>query len=186
MAEMETKDSGHKKGPGVKKGKKMSTRVDLTPMVDLGFLLITFFMFTTTMSQPKAMQLNTPDKSDPADQTKVKESCTMTMLLGSNNKIFAHIGVLKPDASNVVQYNFGNVREGLIKFKEGIPLTDTAFMNIIIKPSDSCTFANTIDAIDEMTINGFSRYAKVDMPKDEFAMTEKLASMAPPEGDVKK
>lgn len=179
MAEMEVKSSGGK-GPGVKKAKKASTRVDLTPMVDLGFLLITFFMFTTTMSQPKAMKLNTPDKSDPADNTKVKETTTMTLLLGANNNVFAHIGVLKPDASNVVQYNYGNIREGLIKFREGIPLIDTSFMNVIIKPSDSCTFANTIDAIDEMTINGFTRYAKVDMPKDEFEMTQKLASMAAP------
>jgi biopolymer transport protein ExbD len=179
MAEMDTSSSGgHKKGPGVKKSKKLSTRVDLTPMVDLGFLLITFFMFTTTMSQPKAMKITTPDNS--TDQkSNVKESFTMTLYLDKGDKIFGHVGQVKEDASNITQYNYDNVRDAILKFKQGVPLSDTQFMNVIIKPSDSATLRNTIDAIDEMTINSIGRFAKVDMTKEEQALVDKLASFAP-------
>ena len=108
MAEMDTSSGGgHKKGPGVKKAKKLSTRVDLTPMVDLGFLLITFFIFTTTMSQPTAMRLFLPkDVDKPEEQNKVKASGALTLLLGKNNGVFYYEGELLPDASNFKSSNF--------------------------------------------------------------------------------
>ncbi len=69
MAEMQTSDSGsHKKGSKKVRTKKMSTRVDLTAMVDLGFLLITFFMLATTMNKPKTMEVNKPAKEDKEDK----------------------------------------------------------------------------------------------------------------------
>src|SRR5688572_16992409 len=93
MAEMEQHDSGHKKGPGVKKAKKLSTRVDLTPMVDLGFLLITFFIFTTTMAQPTALNLNMPKDTEKDDEVnKVKESGSMTIMLGKGDVVYYYFG----------------------------------------------------------------------------------------------
>src|ERR1039457_2056618 len=101
MAEMEVKSGGEKKGPGVKKGKKQSTRVDLTPMVDLGFLLITFFIFTTTMSQATAMRLFLPKDADkPQDQNLAKQSGALTILLGKDNNVFYYEGILDKSASN--------------------------------------------------------------------------------------
>ena len=126
MAEMDTSGGGHKKSSGVKKAKKLSTRVDLTPMVDLGFLLITFFIFTTTLSQPTGLKLNLPkDVDKPEDQTKSKESGTITFLLGKDNHVFYYEGQLKVDASgnNFKSSSFNgenNVRDLIIKKKKEV------------------------------------------------------------------
>src|SRR5207342_2642059 len=91
MAEMDTSSGGgHKKGPGVKRSKKLSTRVDLTPMVDLGFLLITFFIFTTTMSLPKSMKINLP--ADSSNPNLSPESGTITLIPSGNNHLFFYEG----------------------------------------------------------------------------------------------
>src|SRR3954463_6062678 len=120
MAEMDTSGGGHhKKGPGVKKAKKASTRVDLTPMVDLGFLLITFFIFTTTMSQPTAMRLNLPKDTDkPEEQNKAKESGALTILLGKNNVVYYYEGILAPDASNFKTAAFKDARDIILTKKK--------------------------------------------------------------------
>src|SRR6476620_551438 len=108
MAQMDVAsgDSGHKKGPGVKKAKKLSTRVDMTPMVDLGFLLITFFIYTTTMSTPNTTKLNMPKKDE--DQTKqmeVVKSGLLTILLGKDH-VYYYEGELLPDGSNFMTSSF--------------------------------------------------------------------------------
>src|SRR3970282_2960406 len=95
MAELNTGDGGGGKG-GKVRSKKANSKVDLTAMVDLAFLLITFFMLTTTLSKPKAMELGLPDKQDdPTDKPiKVDENRTMTILLGDNNKLVRYVGLL--------------------------------------------------------------------------------------------
>src|SRR5213083_1754360 len=141
MAEMDTSGGGkHKKGPGVKKGKKLSTRVDLTPMVDLGFLLITFFVFTTTMSQPTAMRLYLPkDTEKPEEQNKVKESGALTLLLAKNDNIFYYEGKLAPDGSNFKSTSFVEVRDVIIKKKKSTKPDDFV---VVIKPNKESTYKN--------------------------------------------
>jgi biopolymer transport protein ExbD len=173
MAEMDTSSSGgHKKGPGVKKGKKLSTRVDLTPMVDLGFLLITFFIFTTTMSQPTAMKLFLPKDADkPEDQNKAKESGVITLLLGKDNNVFYYEGQLAPDGSNFKSSTFKEIRTVLLDKKSRTLEKDLV---VVLKPSSESTYKNVVDILDEMTINVLKRYALVDIS----AVEEQLVKLS--------
>ena len=169
MAEMDTSSGGgHKKGPGVKKQKKLSTRVDLTPMVDLGFLLITFFIFTTTMSQPTSMQLFLPKDTDkPEEQNKLKASGALTMLLGKNDVIYYYEGELLPDGSNFKTTNFKEARTVILDKKKS---TDPKDFMVVIKADSESTYKNAVDIMDEMTINDVKRYALVDISPVEVSL----------------
>ena len=174
MAEMDTSSGGsHKKGPGVKKGKKLSTRVDLTPMVDLGFLLLTFFVFTTTMSQSTAMNMNEP-KDDPNQQMKVKNSGAMTILLGKGNQVYYYYGQLMPEtiSQDFKSTTFKGIRELILEKKKATPIDDLMY---IIKSDDQSTFKNAIDILDEMSISAVppGHYAEVAMvPVEKMLISE--------------
>ncbi len=177
MAEVDTSGGGHKKGPGVKKAKKQSTRVDLTPMVDLGFLLITFFVFTTTMSQATAMNMNEP-KDDPTNQLKVKNSGVLTLLLGKNDHVYYYFGELSPtDASKQFKSsNFKDIRQVILDKKKATPIGDLMY---IIKSDKEATFKNAINILDEMSISAVppGHYAEVDM-SDTEAQLIKMTELA--------
>lgn len=185
MASMDTGgDEGGKKGPGVKKAKKLSTRVDMTPMVDLGFLLITFFIFTSTMSSPTTMDLNMPKDTDKKEEeTKVKMSGALTIFVGKDNNLFYYEGLLAEDGSNFKSTTFKEIRDQVIKKKKEVEAAyvkdeaceakakaegkDPATCRqkdffVLIKPTEDANYKNVIDLLDEMTINKVARYALVD------------------------
>jgi biopolymer transport protein ExbD len=189
MAEMDTSSGGGKKKGGVKKGKKLSTRVDLTPMVDLGFLLITFFMFTTTMSKPKAMDLQMPiDQDDIKDPTELKASTVLTCLLSKNNRVYYYRGIgdnpnVAPDVKVTTFKNQGGIRDAIIQLKKDVDalkadgtLAQKDLASVIIKPDTNSTYEDFVNILDEMTINDISVYATVDIsPVDRsfISLTEK-------------
>jgi biopolymer transport protein ExbD len=120
MADINNYDvnTGHKKIIGVKKTKKLSTRIDMTPMVDLGFLLITFFIFTTTMSTPSTMSLNMPKVKNVIDSMKIKNSNALTFLIGREKKgarpVYYYLGKLEADGSNFKVASIEEIRKIII------------------------------------------------------------------------
>ncbi len=199
MAELDTSGGGHKKGPGVKKGKKLSTRIDLTPMVDLGFLLITFFMFTTTLAKPKTMEINMPYK-DPnmkqEDQNKIKNSVALTILLSKNHRVYYYEGIgddpgKAPDLQ-ITGFNQKNgIRDEIIKKKKAVdamkatgalgPKDETT---VLIKPDTTSTYSDLVNILDEMNINDIKVYAIIDISDIEqgFIKATEDASAGTPAG----
>lgn len=179
MAEMDTSSGGgHKKGPGVKKGKKLSTRIDLTPMVDLGFLLITFFMFTTTLAKPKTMEINMPYKDEQLkdeEKNKLKASVVMTVLLSKNHRVYYYEGIgddpnKAPDLKVTGFKTKDGIRDAIIAKKKTVDgmkrqnlLTAKDEMTVLIKPDTTSTYSDLVNMLDEMSINDVKVYAIIDI-----------------------
>lgn len=174
MAELDTSSGDGGKG-GKVRTKKQSTRVDLTAMVDLAFLLITFFMLTTTLNKPQAMDLAMPDKNEKQkdDQLAVAASRTMTVLLGSNDKLEWYIGEPGKSAPTVEGYGKNGIRKSLLENGQKIKQSTGKDMFVIIKPSDKSVYKNMVDILDEMHITNVQSYGIVDITKPEIGELQK-------------
>jgi biopolymer transport protein ExbD len=186
MAEIAQDGGGGKKKGGKVRSKKMSTRIDFTPMVDLGFLLITFFMLTTTLAKPNILALVMPEKDiKKEDVEPVKESKVLTLLLGANDKVYWYEGITdaKLDSTDyaaeglrsVILNKMDRVKEqfGLQTYKrknkEGVEeeFNDGSYINVIIKPMKDARYKNLVDALDEMAICKVRYYVILDVSKLE-------------------
>ena len=106
MADVNTEQGGAEKGEHKKvRSKKSSTHIDMTPMVDLAFLLLTFFMLSTTFSKPKTMEINMPVKPDKPNE-EIHVNNAVTLLLTDKNKIFWYFGEFKPEETKLDEATF--------------------------------------------------------------------------------
>jgi biopolymer transport protein ExbD len=205
MAEI-AQDSKGKGGKG--KPKKLSTRVDFTPMVDLGFLLITFFMLATTLSKPQTMEIAMPskDKVTEEEQTKVKASRAVTIVLDKNDAVYYYEGTREKDIDpvlNKTDFSPSGIRKFLIKKnydimvkvqnlktkKDAKQITEEEFEKqkneimadktapiVIIKATDGATYGNLVNILDEMAICNIGRYAIVDISDFDKELIKKSNS----------
>ncbi|MEY3248181.1 MAG: hypothetical protein RL742_224 [Bacteroidota bacterium] len=181
MAEMQVAEKGGKGGKV--RSKKLSTRVDLTPMVDLAFLLITFFMLTTTLSKPQIMPVVMPEKKleDLEEFQATKESQVITLMLGANDKVYYYEGITDPKLDST-DYSAEGLRKVILDKKDRVrqlfpdkekkdeKTGDTkkiSQMNVIIKPTKDARYKNIVDAFDEMKICNVALYVLLDISKQE-------------------
>lgn len=158
---------------GVRRSKKLSTKVDLTPMVDLGFLLITFFVFTTSITKPTAMKLTLP--GDPGkDSAITAEGKTLTILLGAKNLIYYYEGK-KIAYMQVSNFSSDGLREVIRNKKHQVKMKygDGNETVVLIKPTAEASYSNVVDALDEMQINNIGRYVLMDANPEESELLSK-------------
>lgn len=197
MAELNTGDDSGKKGGGKVRSKKQNSKVDLTAMVDLAFLLITFFMLTTTLSKPSVMPLAMPDKTT-KDESKIAQERVVTLLLGPENKLKIYHGTFDGTKGSIdgpkdISYNKDGIRKEILAKIKYIPelvgnetVMDTVSSSktkgqmvpkypivVLIKPSKKSNYKNLITVLDEMKICGVGIYAVVDIDKNEDELFNK-------------
>lgn len=189
MADIQQGGGGHDKG-GKVRAKKASTRIDMTPMVDLGFLLITFFILATTLAKPTAMSVAVPDKQkkdEPQDQKNdLKASRVLTLFLGKDNTVWALDRLAADDEkakADLKKVEYGSDLRTLIATSRGIvdrevgkDTSGSSQFVTVIKPLKNSTYKNLVDALDEMKVVKVQRYALVDdlTPKERDLLGDKV------------
>ncbi len=148
----------------VSRNRRAVPKVDLTAMVDLAFLLITFFMLTTSLSKPFAMDVSKPDETLDDFQEPVPASRSMTILLGKNNKVAWYMG--EPGKSQPVVEGFEAVRLSLrtnkMKVQAANPDHPKKGLFVIIKPTGGAKYKNFVDIMDELKLAGITVAPAID------------------------
>ena len=176
MAQIENTASV-RKGKSFSHNKKQVIRIDMTPMVDLGFLLITFFVFTTTMSTPKATDLFMP-KDDTTHPQPLPNSLALSLLLDNNNKVYYYNGDFKEavNANKIYETNYstyGGIGKIIRQKQKDIDASGKFAdgrkgLMLLIKPTSKSIYKNVIDALDEAVINDVKKYAIVEPANEEI------------------
>lgn len=155
--------------------KKPLPSVDLTAMVDLAFLLITFFMLTTSLSKMHALDIAKPVAIDPPIFADYPASRTMTILLGKNNQVAYYMGETKTAKMEVASMR--EIKKKLLDNQATVgqlhQSSSKKHLLVIIKPTSTSSYKSFVDIIDEMNISKIQSYA-ID---DKYIAGQEIAFM---------
>ena len=160
------------------KRKLQPPRLDLTPMVDLGFILITFFIFTTTLVKQQVMKITMPSKESTDKPSVVIEESVITLIPVKNHNVLWYEGSYK--GPGLVKTDpLSNVRQVLMEKKQCVARLSASFsaaahkMYVIIKPNDDCKYADLVQLLDELIIINAPDYTLMDLSPEEKDMLSK-------------
>ena len=183
MAEVQVKDSSGKGGKV--RSQKQPPHVDLTPMVDLAFLLITFFMLVTTFNKPNVMDLGLPAKPKEdmpkPPPTEIDLSNSISLIIGKDNRIFYH-QLPREELTEATLKETTFDRNGITKVIEQAKRNakDVTKFTVIIKPTDDAVYKNFVDILDEMAITKSEQYGVTDIKPWEKVIYEKKVGGSTP------
>ena len=168
MAETHQNRAGPDHG-GKQRAKKISTRIDMTPMVDLAFLLLTFFMLTTTFAKPFVLELQMPAKG-PATPGALDKA--MTIILGKGHRVHYFFGLNAPKDRTVptpelrtTTFAADGIRQALLARQQ-----QQADSVVLIKPSADSKYQDLVNILDEMSITRQKKYALVKITQDDLTL----------------
>lgn len=161
------------------KRSRRSPLIDLTPMVDLGFILITFFIYTTSIAEPRMIDINMPYK--PATEaTAYVDTATITIMPTKNHLYATYSGAYKEGILFNI-YTGSELRSIIINKQSALRKLPSTFseqahqLHVIIKPNNDCEYQDVVTLLDEMAINSVPYYAIADITADEqFILTKQL------------
>jgi biopolymer transport protein ExbD len=152
---------------GKLKQKRSTLHIDMTPMVDLAFLLLTFFIMTTTLMKQSSMEIKQPVPDSQGGHKDVKAENVLNLVLGKNDQVYWYMG-LPGSELNITDYSSAGVRKLLIQKKAAIKN-----LYVFIKASDQSRYQNTVDILDEVMITNIVDYSLLDLdPKDKDLVSQ--------------
>ena len=159
--------------------KVAAPRIDLTPMVDLGFLLITFFIFTTTLAQEKALTVNMPSSEITSSPATIPEESTLTLIPARGHKVYHYEGLLTdPEHLGVCQVH--ETDDAVQKKKNKVGTLPASFsaeahkLHVLIKPTKDCKYEDVVYLLDLMLIENVPYYVLMDITAEEQGLLSRM------------
>lgn len=157
---------------GVRRMKKSKPVIDMTPMADLGFLLISFFVITAELTEPRSMSLVMP-KDNEKNANELGESYALTILLdGDKNYSYEKSWDMALKEQRIRRITINDLRNIIVQKQQA--LDDTSNYNegrkglmLLIKPTARANYETVVDVLDEAVITGVKKYAILELTAQE-------------------